>query len=144
MKIGIDLGGTKTESILIDDSGKEIFRKRIKTEKNYKGTIEGIISLINEIETKFGNVSSIGIGMPGIVSNETSLVKNANSIWLNGQPLKKDLIKLLNREITIENDANCFALSESVDGAGKGYRIVFGVIIGTGTGGGIVFKAGIK
>lgn len=140
MKIGIDLGGTKTESILIEDSGKEIFRKRIKTEKNYKGTIEGIISLINEIETKFGNVSSIGIGMPGIVSNETSLVKNANSIWLNGQPLKKDLIKLLNREITIENDANCFALSESVDGAGKGCRIVFGVIIGTGTGGGIVIN----
>ena len=138
MKIGIDLGGTKTESILIDNVGNEVFRKRINTQKNYKGTLDGIISLVNEINEKFNAAESIGIGMPGIVSNETSLVKNANSIWLNGKPLKKDLMKILNQEIKIENDANCFALSESVDGAGKGHKIVFGVIIGTGTGGGIV------
>ena len=140
MKIGIDLGGTKTESILIDQKGHELFRKRISTEKNYPGTVEGITSLIKEIETQFGNIESIGIGMPGIVSNDTSLVKNANSIWLNGQPLKKDISNILNRQVKIENDANCFALSESVDGAGKDYNIVFGVIIGTGTGGGIVIN----
>ncbi len=143
MKIGIDLGGTKTESILIDDSGKEIFRKRIETKKNYQGTVEGIIFLIEEIKAKFGKISSIGIGMPGIVSNETLLVKNANSTWLNGKPLAADLKNLLKREIKIENDANCFALSEAVDGAGEGCRIVFGVIIGTGTGGGIVIDNNI-
>ena len=140
MKIGIDLGGTKTEAILIDNSGSELFRKRIKTEKNYQGTIKGVKTLIKEIESSFGKISSIGIGMPGIVSNDTSLVKNANSIWLNGNPLKKDLEKELNREIKIENDANCFALSEAVDGAGKDYNTIFGVIIGTGTGGGIIIN----
>ena len=138
MKIGIDLGGTKTEAIVIDDNGKEIFRKRITTEKNYQGTIKGIKFLINEIENNYKNIESIGIGMPGIVSNDTSHVKNANSIWLNGKPLKKDLKTSLNKEVKIENDANCFALSEAIDGAGKNFNVIFGVIIGTGTGGGIV------
>ncbi len=138
MKIGIDLGGTKTEAILIDHSGKELSRKRIKTEKNYQGTLNGIKFLVVEFENKFGHVESIGIGMPGAVSTYSALVKNANSIWLNGKPLKKDLENLLNREINLENDANCFALSEAVDGAGKNYSVVFGVIIGTGVGGGIV------
>ena len=140
MKIGIDLGGTKTEAILIQEDGKEVYRKRIKTQKNYEGTIEGIINLIKEIEETHGKADSIGVGMPGIVSNENLLVKNANSTWLNGKPLGKDLNNILNRKIKIENDANCFALSESVDGAGKNYDIVFGVIIGTGTGGGIVIN----
>jgi len=140
MKIGIDLGGTKTEAILIQEDGKEVYRKRIKTQKNYEGTIEGIINLIKEIEEIHGKADSIGVGMPGIVSNENLLVKNANSTWLNGKPLGKDLNNILNRKIKIENDANCFALSESVDGAGKNYNIVFGVIIGTGTGGGIVIN----
>ncbi len=140
MKIGIDLGGTKTEVILIDEVGKELFRKRIKTEKNYKGTLSGITSLVKEIENNFGRVESVGIGIPGIVSNDTSLVKNANSIWLNGSPLKKDVENNLNRVVKIENDANCFALSEAVDGAGKDFGIVFGVIIGTGTGGGIIIN----
>ena len=138
MKIGIDLGGTKTEAILIDHNGKELSRKRIKTEKNYQGTLIGIKSLDVEFENEFGSVESIGIGMPGAVSADSSLVKNANSIWLNGQPLKKDLENQLDREINLENDANCFALSEAVDGAGKKYSVVFGVIIGTGVGGGIV------
>lgn len=138
MKIGIDLGGTKTEAILIDDFGKELFRKRIETEKNYQGTLLGIKTLIDEIENNFGKVKSIGIGMPGIVSNDTSLVKNANSIWLNGKPLKKDLKVRLEKDVKIENDANCFTLSEAVDGAGKDYNTIFGVIIGTGTGGGII------
>ena len=140
MKIGIDLGGTKTEAILIENNGKELFRKRIQTEKNYDGTIQGILNLIREIENNFQIVSSIGIGMPGIVSKYTSLVKNANSVWLNGKPLKKDLDNMLGKNIKIENDANCFALSEAVDGAGENYNTVFGVIIGTGTGGGIVFN----
>ena len=140
MKIGIDLGGTKTEALLINDNGDELFRKRIETQKNYEGTVQGILNLINEIEKKFKAIDSIGIGMPGIVSKYTSLVKNANSVWLNGKPLKNDLDKILKKNIKIENDANCFALSEAVDGAGKDYKSVFGVIIGTGTGGGIVIN----
>ena len=138
MKIGIDLGGTKTEGILIDNTGKELIRQRITTQKNYEGTIEGIKSIVNDFEYKFGKVESIGIGMPGAVSADSSLVKNANSIWLNGKPLKKNLEKELGRNVNLENDANCFALSEAVDGAGKGKAVVFGVIIGTGVGGGIV------
>ena len=138
MKIGIDLGGTKTEGILIDNSGKELSRNRIKTEKNYDGTIQGIISIVKNFENDFGNSESVGIGMPGAVSSDSALVKNANSIWLNGKPFKKDLEKELSRNVNLENDANCFALSEAVDGAGKGHSVVFGVIIGTGTGGGIV------
>ena len=138
MKIGIDLGGTKTEGILIDNSGKELSRNRIKTEKNYEGTIQGIISIVKKFENDFGNSQSVGIGMPGAVSADSALVKNANSIWLNGKPFKKDLEKKLNRHVILENDANCFALSEAVDGAGQGHSVVFGVIIGTGTGGGIV------
>ena len=137
MKIGIDLGGTKTEGILIDDAGKELARNRIKTEKNYDGTISGIISIVKKFETDFGDSESVGIGMPGCVSSDSALVKNANSIWLNGKPFKKDLEKELDRRVNLENDANCFALSEAVDGAGKGHPVVFGVIIGTGTGGGI-------
>jgi len=138
MKIGIDLGGTKTECILIDNLGRELTRQRIKTQKNYEGTIDGIISLVSDIENKFGKTESIGIGMPGAVSTETSLIKNANSIWLNGKPLKKNLEEKLGRSVNLENDANCFALSEAVDGAGQGKLIVFGVIIGTGVGGGII------
>jgi len=138
MKIGIDLGGTKTEGILIDENGKELNRKRIKTEKNYEGTINGIVSIVKEFENDFDDSYSVGIGMPGAVSVDSALVKNANSIWLNGKPLKKDLEKILSRNVNLENDANCFALSEAVDGAGKGKKVVFGVIIGTGVGGGII------
>ena len=137
MKIGIDLGGTKTEGILIDEAGKELSRTRIKTEKNYDGTIQGILSIVKKFESEFGDSKSVGIGMPGAVSTDSALVKNANSIWLNGKPFRKDLAKELNRKVNLENDANCFALSEAVDGAGKGCPVVFGVIIGTGTGGGI-------
>jgi len=138
MKLGIDLGGTKTEGILLDVDGNELIRKRIKTEKNYEGTIEGITTIVDDFEKNFGKVSSVGIGMPGAVSTESALIKNANSLWLNGRSLKKDLEKKLNRNVNLENDANCFALSEAVDGAGKGKNVVFGVIIGTGVGGGIV------
>ena len=140
MKIGIDLGGTKTEGILIDDSGKELSRTRIKTEKNYDGTVKGIISIVKKFENNFGYIKSVGIGMPGAISTDSALVKNANSIWLNGKPFKTDLAKELNKNINLENDANCFTLSEAVDGAGKGHAVVFGVIIGTGTGGGIAIN----
>ena len=139
MKIGIDLGGTKTEAIVIDLHGNEVFRKRIKTEKNYEGTIKGIRFLVDEIESRYSNIESIGIGMPGAVSEDSSLVKNANSIWLNNKPLKKDLESSLKKNINLENDANCFALSEAVDGAGKDFKLVFGVIIGTGVGGGLIY-----
>ena len=142
-RVGIDLGGTKTEALLIDKEGNKVFSKRILTEKNYQGTIRGIINLINEIEEKFTTVESIGIGIPGSVSFETSLIKNANSIWLNGKPFRSDLKKIINKEIKLENDANCFALSEAVDGAGKSHSVVFGVIIGTGTGAGIVIDKNI-
>jgi len=140
MKIGIDLGGTKTEGILIENNGKELKRKRIKTEKNYEGTIKGIKSIVKDFEDNFGKSESIGIGMPGAVSADSALVKNANSIWLNGKPLKKDLENELGCKINLENDANCFALSEAVDGAGKNKNVIFGVIIGTGTGGAIVIN----
>ena len=142
-RVGIDLGGTKTEALLIDKEGNKVFSKRILTEKNYQGTIRGIINLINEIEEKFTTVESIGIGIPGSVSLESSLIKNANSIWLNGKPFRSDLKKIINKEIKLENDANCFALSEAVDGAGKSHSVVFGVIIGTGTGAGIVIDKNI-
>jgi fructokinase len=138
VKIGIDVGGTKTEGIVIDKGGKELIRKRIKTEKNYQGTIQGIALIVKDFEKDFGKADSVGVGMPGAVSSESSLIKNANSIWLNGKTFKKDLEKKLKRSVNLENDANCFALSEAVDGAGKGKKIVFGVIIGTGVGGGIV------
>ena len=140
MKIGIDLGGTKTEGILIDNKGKELTRKRISTEKNYEGTLKGISKIVREFEKIYGNVESVGIGMPGAISSDSALVKNANSIWLNGKPLKKDLEKDLSRRVNLENDANCFALSEAVDGAGKGKNVIFGVIIGTGVGGGLVIN----
>ena len=139
-RIGIDLGGTKTEAILIDKNGKQIFKKRIPSEKNYSGSLKSIVNLVKEIETKFNKADSIGIGMPGSISKETSLIKGANSIWLNGKPFRKNLQEELKRTINIENDANCFTLSEAVDGAAKDYSFVFGVIIGTGTGGGIVIN----
>ena len=119
---------------------KKFFKKRIPSEKNYPDAVNSIVNLIKEIEDKFNKVEFIGLGMPGSISLETSLIKGANSIWLNGKPFRKDLQDQLNREIKIENDANCFTLSEAVDGAAKDHSVVFGVIIGTGTGGGIVIN----
>ena len=134
MRIGVDLGGTKIEALALDDAGREVFRKRIATPRgDYDATLAAVASLVNEIGD-----GSVGIGIPGALSRVTGLVKNANSTWLIGKPLKQDLQSVLGREVRIENDANCFALSEAVDGAGKGARVVFGVILGTGVGGGIV------
>jgi len=134
VRIGVDLGGTKIEAIALDPRGREVFRKRIATPRgDYGATISAVASLVDE-----AGEGSVGIGIPGALSHVTGLVKNANSTWLNGKPLKQDLERSLGREVRLENDANCFALSEATDGAGKGARVVFGVILGTGVGGGIV------
>ena len=141
MRIGIDLGGTKIEGIALDDAGHELFRKRINSPQgNYQNTLNAIVDLVIEIEKTIQDKGTVGIGIPGMISPQTGLVKNANSTWLIGQPLKKDLESLLKRDIRIENDANCFVVSEATDGAAKNAEIVFGVIIGTGTGGGIFIR----
>jgi fructokinase len=138
VRIGIDLGGTKIEAIALDDRGGERFRRRISTPRgDYAGTIAALRRLVEDAEMRAGP-STVGIGIPGAISPATGLIKNANSTWLNGQPLAEDLAAALGRPVRLANDANCFALSEATDGAAAGCRIVFGVIIGTGTGGGIV------
>jgi len=134
MRIGVDLGGTKIEALALDPAGREVFRKRVLTPRgDYSATINAVVAMVKEI-----GAGTVGVGIPGALSRMTGLVKNANSTWLIGRPLKQDLERALGREVRIENDANCFALSEAIDGAGKGARSVFGVILGTGVGGGIV------
>lgn len=138
MRIGIDLGGTKIEAIAIDANGAERFRRRVLTPRNdYPATIEAVLMLVADAERAVGP-ASVGVGIPGVISPATGLVKNANSTWLNGRPLAEDLSAGLGRAVRLANDANCFALSEASDGAGVGKRLVFGVIVGTGTGGGVV------
>jgi len=137
-RIGIDLGGTKIEIIALDDSGAECFRRRIATPReDYEATLAAVVGLVQEAEKIVGR-STVGIGTPGAISPATGLMKNANSTWLIGRPLGEDMSRALGREIRIANDANCFALSEAVDGAAAGAAVVFGVIVGTGTGGAIV------
>lgn len=142
-RIGIDLGGTKTEILVLGRDGTQILRKRVPTARGYDQALSTIAALIHEAETEIGARATVGIGIPGIISPATGLVKNANSNALNGHPFDKDLGALLNREIRVANDANCFALSEATDGAGAGANIVFGVILGTGCGGGIVVNGRI-
>ncbi len=139
-KIGIDYGGTKIEGILLDHLGKEIDRKRSSYDKNYQSGIDTIKKLVTYFEKKINDHCTVGVGIPGSSSHKTGLVKNANSIWLNQKPFKKDLEKKLNREVKLMNDANCFTLSESIDGAGANYKGVFGIIIGTGLGSGLSFN----
>jgi fructokinase len=138
-RIGIDLGGTKTEIAALGLDGSLVHRHRVPTPVLYRDSVAGMAALVREIEQKMGGRGSVGIGIPGVISPATGLVKNANTIALNGNPFDKDISALLEREVRVENDANCFALSEAADGAGAGQRIVFGVILGTGCGGGIVF-----
>lgn len=139
VKIGIDLGGTKIEIIALDDSGHELLRRRIPTPQgNYPATLQAITALVKDVEADLATQGTIGIGTPGAISRATGLLKNSNSVCLNGQPVLHDLKTLLGRDIKIANDANCFALSEATDGAAAGAAVVFGVIIGTGTGAGIV------
>ncbi|MCK7543149.1 ROK family protein [Marinobacter bryozoorum] len=137
--IGVDLGGTKTEVILLDSASREHFRMRQPTPKgDYQGTLATIVRLVQEAEAHSGSsCPPVGVGIPGFVSGLTGRVKNGNSTWLNGQPMAADLTRLLSRPVTLANDANCLALSEATDGAGEGYGVVFAAILGTGCGAGI-------
>ena len=137
-RIGIDLGGTKIEIAVLGPDGAELLRERIATPAGYDATIAALRGLVRAAESRIGVTATVGIGIPGVISPATGLVKNANSIALNGHALDRDLGQALNRDIRVENDANCFALSEATDGAGAGRPVVFGVILGTGCGGGIV------
>lgn len=139
LRIGIDLGGTKIEVIALDSAGHERLRRRVATpQADYMATLMAIGSLVETTELELGQRGSIGVGIPGAESLANGLIKNANSTCLIGKPLRRDLQALLQREVRLANDANCFALSEAIDGAGQGAAIVFGVILGTGVGGGIV------
>ncbi len=138
MRIGIDLGGTKIEALAIDKAGMELLRYRIDTPRDdYQATIMAMAGLVLRIEQETGTRGSVGAGIPGSISSRTGLVKNANSTWLNGQPLQRDISAVLEREVRVANDANCLAVSEATDGAAAGKGVVFGVILGTGCGGGL-------
>jgi fructokinase len=140
MRIGIDLGGTKIEALAIDDKGVELARHRIDAPRNdYAATIHAMVGLVRRLEETTGRVGTVGAGIPGSISSKTGLVKNSNSTWLNGQPLHRDFTAALGREVRVANDANCLAVSEATDGAAAGKRVVFGVILGTGCGGGVAF-----
>ncbi len=139
MRIGIDLGGTKIEGLALDDDGREVARRRIPSPRgSYDATLHAIAMLVGDLERAANAHCTVGLGIPGAVSPASGLVKNANSTWLIGKPLAEDLARVLDRPVRLANDANCLALSEATDGAAAGAPIVFGVIIGTGTGGGIV------
>jgi fructokinase len=140
-RIGIDLGGTKIAGIILDPAGRNCGDARIATPReDYRGTIAAIKGMVADLERQAGvapGSASLGVGMPGALSFRTGLVKNANSTWLNGQPFDRDLSAALARPVRLQNDANCLAVSEATDGAGKGAHVVFAVIVGTGVGGGI-------
>ena len=139
MQIGIDLGATKIESVLLKKNGLELYRDRIQSPKNYQKTISDITNIVNNIEKKFKKNLNVGICHPGSTNLETGFIQNAfNSPWLNNQTFSKDISKSLNRNVYCENDANCFALSEAFDGSAKNFKTVFGIILGSGCGGGLV------
>jgi fructokinase len=139
MRIGIDLGGTKIEAIALDDKGEELLRVRVPTPKDdYRAILGAVLELVAEVEKQAGKKGTVGVGIPGTISPATGLVKNANTTALIGHPLDKDLAAALGRPVRLANDANCFALSEATDGGGHGGECVFGVILGTGVGGGVV------
>ena len=139
MRIGIDLGGSKIEGAALDRAGRVAVRRRTPTPSgDYDATVAAVRDLARGIEAEIGEACSVGVGMPGAISPATGLVKNANSTWLNGRRFDRDVAAALGREVRFANDANCFALSEAVDGAGRGAKSVFGVILGTGVGGGFV------
>ena len=139
MRIGVDFGGTKIEAIAIDAHGVERCRRRIDTPReDYDASVRAVAELVAAVEGDIGERGTVGVGIPGTVSPATGLIKNANSTWLIGRPLHVDLARAIGREVRVANDANCFALSEAVDGAAAGAAVVFGVILGTGVGGGVV------
>ncbi|MCU0254018.1 MAG: ROK family protein [Acidobacteria bacterium] len=138
-RIGIDLGGTKIEAVALAPDGIELVRRRVPTPRgDYDATLAAIADLVHGFEHAVMARCRVGIGMPGAISPATGLVKNANSTWLNGRPFRRDVERAVGRPVALANDADCFALSEATDGAGAGARVVFGVILGTGVGGGIV------
>ena len=139
MRIGVDVGGTKIEAIALDATGAVRARRRVASPSHdYGAMVAAVRAIVDAIETELGTRASVGVGSPGAISAATGCIQNANSTQLNGRPFRADLAAALGREVRIENDANCFALSEASDGAGAGERVVFGVILGTGVGGGIV------
>ena len=139
VRIGVDLGGTKIEAIALDRAGQTLDRRRIATPRDdYRRTVAAVAGLVAAVEGDLGRRGTVGVGIPGALSRATGRVKNANSTWLNGQPLDRDLAEALARPVRLQNDANCFAVSEACDGAAAGSRVVFGVILGTGVGAGIV------
>ncbi|OJW76475.1 ROK family protein [Thiobacillus sp. 65-1402] len=141
LRFGVDLGGTKIELIALDAGGREILRRRVPTPQNdYLATVAAVAALVHAAEFDLGQSGSIGVGTPGAISPASGLMKNCNSTCLNGRPLQQDLERALNRNVRLANDADCFALSEAVDGAAAGTDIVFGVILGTGVGGGVVVR----
>jgi fructokinase len=142
LRIGLDLGGTKTEGIVINEAGKMLYCERRPTpqDQGYRAILKNIHALVLELEEKTGEACRVGIGTPGAISTRTGCLKNSNTVCLNGKPVKDDLETILARPIRLANDANCFALSEALDGAGQGASVVFGVILGTGVGGGIVIN----
>ncbi len=141
MRLGIDLGGSKIEIVALADDGGELLRRRIATPQgDYLATVMAVAGLVEAAEDELGQRGSVGVGIPGAESQQTGLIKNANSTCLIGKPLQRDLQALLQREVRLANDANCFALSEAIDGSGRDAEIVFGVILGTGVGGGIVVR----
>ena len=143
MRIGIDLGGTKIEGILLDGS-REVARLRVDTPRDvYDATLDAVVSLVRALDRLAGRPASVGIGIPGTISPTTGLVKNANSVWLIGRPLGADVERRLIRPVRVANDANCFAVSEAADGAAAGAAVVFGVILGTGVGAGIVVNGAV-
>ena len=141
MRIGVDLGGTKIEVVALDDNGATVVRQRIPTPAgDYSATIRAIAELVRNAQSQVGYLASVGIATPGALSPQTGLLRNSNSVVLNGRPLDRDIANALGQAIRLENDANCLAISEAVDGAGAGCRVVFGAILGTGVGGGIVIE----
>ncbi len=141
LRLGIDLGGSKIEIVALDGDGRELLRRRVATPRgDYRATLATVAGLVAAAEAELGERGSVGLGMPGAESRVSGLIKNANSTCLIGQPLRRDLETLLRREVRLANDANCFALSEAVDGAAAGAEIVFGVILGTGCGAGVVVR----
>ncbi|UEN99181.1 ROK family protein [Acidiferrobacter thiooxydans] len=145
MRIGIDLGGTKIEGIAMDASGRELARRRIATPavQGYDAILEAIAALVRDLEGVTEGPCTVGVGSPGAISHKTGVLKNSNTICLNGRPLREDLARRLDRPVRLENDANCLALSEARDGAGQGRRCVFAVILGTGVGGGLVLDGAL-
>jgi fructokinase len=138
IRIGVDLGGTKIEAVALDRDGRTLLRDRLATPRHdYAATLDAIAAIVSRFEATLGARATVGIGMPGAISPATGLVKNANSTWLNGQPFARDVNARLDRDVRLANDANCLALSEATDGAAAGAGVVFAIILGTGTGGGI-------